>query len=52
MKKKITYKDLMEKGACYDPQDIGMPKNYSGTIPEFITEYRDKVKNKNDIGEK
>ena len=49
MKTKITYKDLMARGACYDPRKIGMPTNYSATIPEFIKEYRDKVKEKEDI---
>ena len=49
MKKTITYKDLMLLGPCYDPQEIGMPKNYSATIPKFINEYRNKVKSKLDI---
>ena len=49
MKTKITYKQLISKDACYDPIEIGMPKNYSDTIPNFINEYRDKVKNKEDI---
>ena len=49
MKTEVTYKDLMERGPCYDPQTIGMPTNYSASIPDFIGEYRDKVKNKQDI---
>ena len=39
----------MTRGACYDSQEIGMPVDYSATISEFINEYTDKVKNKEDI---
>ena len=49
MKKKITYKDLVKMNPCYHPCEIGIPKNYSATIPDFINEYRDKVRNKEDI---
>ena len=49
MKKKVTYKDIIKFNACYDPIEIGMPKTYSDTIPNFIKEYRDKVKNTEDI---
>ena len=49
MKTKITYKDLKVMNPCYHPKDIGIKSNYSATIPEFIKEYRNKVKNKEDI---
>ena len=49
MKTKVTYKDIISFNACYDPIEIGMPKTYSATIPEFIKEYRDKVQNREDI---
>ena len=49
MKTTITYQDLMLRKACYDPQEIGMPTDYSATITEFINDYRDKVKDKEDI---
>lgn len=50
MKKKyITYKDIISYNYCYDPQEIGMPVNYKATIPEFIQEYRSKVKHIDDI---
>ena len=49
MKKKITYKDIIKLDACYNPTDVGMPKTYSDTIPNFINEYQDKVKNKDDL---
>ena len=49
MKKKITYKDLVKMNPCYAPEEIGIDKNYSATISEFIKEYRNKVKNKRDI---
>ena len=49
MKTQITYEDLMKRGACYDPKEIGMTTDYSATIPEFINEYRTKVKNKEDV---
>ena len=48
-KKKITYKDLVLLEPCYQPKEIGIKSNYSATIPEFIREYRDKVKNTKDI---
>ena len=49
MKKKITYKDLVAMDPCYMPEEIGIPKNYSATVVEFIKEYRSKVKNPEDI---
>jgi len=50
MKTKITYQDIMELNPCYDPKELGpIDTTASMTIPEFITEYRDKVKNKDDI---
>ena len=49
MKKKIRYNDLVKMNPCYIPEDIGITKGYSATIPEFIKEYRDKVKSKEDI---
>lgn len=49
MKTKITYRDLVKMHPCYHPNDIGIKNGYSGSIPEFVKEYRDKVKNKNDI---
>jgi len=49
MKTTITYQDLINRKACYDPQEIGMPTDYSATITEFINDYRDKVYNKDDI---
>jgi len=49
MKKKITYNDLKKMNPCYEPEEIGITKNYSATIPEFIKEYRNKVKQKQDI---
>jgi len=50
MKTKITYKDIMSFNPCYDPKELGkIDTKKSLTIPEFITQYRDKVKNKEDI---
>ena len=49
MKTHITYTDLKAFGPCYDPKEIGMPGDYSAPILECIKEYRDKVKNKQDI---
>lgn len=50
MKTKITYKDIMSFNPCYDPKELGeIDTKKSLTIPEFINEYRDKVKNKEDI---
>jgi hypothetical protein len=49
MKTKITYRDLVAMEPCYHPKEIGIKSNYSATITEFIKEYRDKVKNKEDI---
>jgi len=49
MKKKITFRDLVKMHPCYHPNDIGIKNGYSATIPDFIKEYRDKVKNKEDL---
>jgi len=50
MKKKITYKDLMSFNPCYYPEELGkINKRKPLTIPEFIHQYRDRVKNKEDI---
>ena len=50
MKTKITYKDIMSFDPCYDPDELGkINKRKSLTIPEFITQYRDRVKFKDDI---
>ena len=50
MKTKITYKDIMALNPCYDPMELGkIPKTKSISIPDFIKEYRNKVKNKEDI---
>jgi hypothetical protein len=49
MKTRIIYRDLVKMKPCYHPNDIGIKNGYSATIPEFIKEYRDKVKNKEDI---
>ena len=50
MKNKITYKDIMSFDPCYDPDELGkINKRKSLTIPEFITQYRDRVKSKDDI---
>lgn len=49
MKTKITYKDLVALKHYYHPLKIGIKTNYSATIPIFIREYRNKVKNKEDI---
>jgi len=50
MKTKITYKDIMSFNPCYDPKELcKIDTKKSLTIPEFITQYRDKVKNKEDI---
>ena len=49
MKRKITYKDLVLINSYCRPEEIGIKSNYSATIPEFIREYRDKVKNTKDI---
>jgi len=49
MKTKITYEDLIKMKPCYHPREIGIKRNYSAAIPEFIKEYRDKVQDKADI---
>ena len=49
MKRKITYKDLVKMNPCYMPDEIGIGKGYSATVSEFIKEFRDKVKSKDDI---
>ena len=49
MRKKVTYKGIKGLEPCYDPIKVGMPKNYSKSIPEFIDEYRDKVESREDI---
>ena len=49
MKKKITYNDLVAMDPCYHPSEIGIPENYSATVADFIKEYREKVKNKENI---
>jgi hypothetical protein len=54
MKTKITYKDIVAMKpcympACYMPEEIGIEKGYSATIPDFINEYRDKVNRPEDI---
>jgi len=49
MKTKITYKDIMGFGPCYKPEELGKIPKKSLTIPEFIEQYRDRVKNKEDI---
>ena len=49
MKKKITFKDLVAMDPCYHPSEIGIPENYSATVADFIKEYREKVKNKENI---
>ena len=49
MKTEITYKDLKAMRPCYKPEEIGITEGYIATIPEFIKEYRDKVKEKDDI---
>jgi len=49
MKTQITYEDLRAMNPCYHPKEIGISSDYSATIPEFIKEYRDKVKSKEDI---
>tara|TARA_R110001632_G_scaffold162543_2_gene280947 strand:+ start:601 stop:1209 length:609 start_codon:yes stop_codon:yes gene_type:complete len=45
----ISYKKIIRLFPCYDPVDIGMPKNYEASIIDFIEEYRTKVVEKNDI---
>ena len=49
MKTEITYKDLKAMRPCYKPEEIGITEGYIATIPKFIKEYRDKVKEKDDI---
>ena len=49
MRKKITYKAIMEFAPCYNPTKLGMKKTYSDSIYNFISEYRDKVNSKEDI---
>ena len=49
MKTKITYKDIMSFDPCYNPKELGKITKKSLTIPEFIHQYRDRVKNKDDI---
>ena len=49
MKNKITYKDIVKLQPCYNPSEIGMNEDYSDTIPNFIDEFKDKVKDKEDI---
>ena len=45
----VTYDLIMSKNPCYNPADIGMPADYKDTPVNFITNYRNKVKSKNDI---
>jgi hypothetical protein len=49
MKTKISYKGIVAMKPCYMPEEIGIEKGYSATIPDFINEYRDKVKSPEDI---
>ena len=48
-KQTISYKEIMGLVPCYDPKKIGIPENYEASIVDFIEEYKDKVKQKNDI---
>ena len=49
MKKEITYNDLVAMNPCYKPDEIGITKGFKMPVVEFIKEYRDKVKSKDDI---
>ena len=49
MKNTIKYTDIINRNPCYDPSEIGMSKDYEASAPEFIKEYRSKVKDKRDI---
>ncbi len=49
MKNEITYELIQSLNPCYDPLEIGLPINYEDTVVNFIINYRDKVKSKEDI---
>ena len=49
MKRYITYEDIINMEPCYSPDEIGMPKNYRAKVGDFVKEYRNKVKDKEDI---
>ena len=46
---RITYNLINSFSPCYEPEEIDINAEYSATIPEFINEYRNKVKEKEDI---
>ncbi len=46
---KISYQQIKELNPCYDPIEIGMKEDYEDSVVNFIKEYREKVKSKNDI---
>ena len=47
--KTITYKQIKDLNPCYEPESIGIDKDYKTSIVDFIDEYRNKVKSKEDI---
>lgn len=49
MRTNITYKLVQSFSPCYELSTIGVSSDYSATIPDFIREYRHKVKHKKDI---
>tara|TARA_R110000787_G_scaffold21425_1_gene63361 strand:+ start:891 stop:1604 length:714 start_codon:yes stop_codon:yes gene_type:complete len=46
---KISYKQIMDLDPCYDPGEVGMPKDYEASIVDFIVEYRSRVNSSSDI---
>lgn len=46
---KITHEQIMSFYPCYDPKEIGMPDDYEAELKDFIVEYKDKVKNLENI---
>lgn len=40
---KITYEIIKSLTLCYEPEKIGILPSYEASIPEFITEFRDKA---------
>lgn len=49
MKSKISYNTIISFQPCYDPSDVGIPKNESLSVKDWVLKYRYIVKNEKDI---
>ena len=49
IRKTITYDHLIAMKPCYTPESIGINEGFEMNIPDFIREFKDKVKSKKDI---